>query len=191
MELILAAPDNCVQGFLAAGHVCTVTGYREYQPIARKYGVPIIVTGFEPVDILQGIYLCVEQLEAGRTEVQNQYSRSVSSEGNQTAQKLVADIFEIVPRQWRGIGTIANSGLRLRDKYRHFDALKNFKLEVSTTKESSDCISGSILKGTRKPSQCQAFGKRCTPEHPLGAPMVSSEGACAAYYRYRQLVGSK
>ena len=188
MEMILASPDNCVQGFLAAGHVCTVTGYREYKAIAQKYRVPIVVTGFEPVDILQGVYMCVKQLEAGRTEVENQYSRSVSFEGNTTAQKLVAEVFETAPRQWRGIGTIPHSGLRLRDEYSQFDALNQFKLEGYITKESTDCISGLILQGIKKPHQCKAFGKNCTPEHPLGAPMVSSEGACAAYYRYRQLV---
>ena len=187
MELILDSPDNCVQGFLAAGHVCTVTGYQEYNAIAKKYQIPIVVTGFEPIDILQGIYMCVKQLEAGTTEVENQYSRSVSLAGNQTAQKLVAEIFETVHRQWRGIGTIPHSGLRLREEYSKFDALNKFKLENETTPESSDCISGLILQGLKKPHQCPAFGKNCTPEQPLGAPMVSSEGACAAYYRYRQL----
>ena len=187
MELILDSPDNCVQGFLAAGHVCTVMGYKEYEAIAQKYQIPIVVTGFEPVDILQGVYLCIKQLEAGKTEVENQYTRSVSYEGNKTAQKLVAEVFATTPRQWRGIGKIANSGLRLREKYSQFDALNQFKLEDRTTKESPDCISGLILQGIKKPHQCQAFGTNCTPEHPLGAPMVSSEGACAAYYRYRQL----
>nr|WP_253274150.1 hydrogenase formation protein HypD [Myxosarcina sp. GI1] len=190
MEMILASPNNRVRGFLAAGHVCTITGYEAYYPIARKYGVPIVVTGFEPVDLLQGIYMCVRQLEAGSMEVENQYSRSVRLQGNRAARKLVAQIFETVPQQWRGMGTIANSGLRLRDEYGQFDALENFQLENSTTKESSNCISGSILQGTTKPHQCQAFGTSCTPEHPLGAPMVSSEGACAAYYRYRQLVSN-
>lgn len=187
MELILASPHNCVQGFLAAGHVCTVTGYSKYDAIAQKYHVPIVVTGFEPVDILQGIYMCVKQLEAGKTEVENQYSRSVSLEGNQTAQKIVAEVFDTVSRQWRGMGTIADSGLRLQDKYSQFDALNQFKLKDDTTQESPDCISGLILQGIKKPHQCQAFGKKCTPERPLGAPMVSSEGACAAYYCYRQL----
>jgi hydrogenase expression/formation protein HypD len=146
------------------------------------------VTGFEPVDILQGIYMCIQQLEAGRTEVENQYSRSVSLGGNKTAQKLVAEVFKTVPRQWRGIGIIPHSGLKLRQEYARFDALKQFKLEDRTKQESTDCISGLILQGIKKPHQCKAFGKNCTPEHPLGAPMVSAEGACAAYYRYRQLV---
>ena len=188
MEMILSSPDNCVQGFLAAGHVCTVTGYKEYEAIAQKYSIPIVVTGFEPTDILQGIYMCVQQLEAGTIKVENQYSRSVSLEGNLTAQKLVAKIFEPSPRQWRGIGTIPHSGLRLRPEYRQFDALTQFKLSDEITEASPDCISGLILQGIKKPQQCPAFGTKCTPERPLGAPMVSSEGACAAYYRYRQLL---
>ncbi|RMF24386.1 MAG: hydrogenase formation protein HypD [Cyanobacteria bacterium J083] len=187
MELILSSPDNRIQGFLAAGHVCTVMGYSQYKAIATKYRIPIVITGFEPVDILQGIYMCVEQLEAGKTEVENQYSRSVSLAGNLTAQKLVAEIFTTTSRQWRGIGMIADSGLRLRAKYSRFDAWQQFSLKQLTTAESSDCISGLILQGIKQPSQCKAFGKQCTPEHPLGAPMVSSEGACAAYYLYRQL----
>ena len=188
MEMILASPHNCVQGFLAAGHVCTVTGYEDYQAIALQYNIPIVVTGFEPVDILQGIYMCVKQLENGTVEVENQYARSVSFAGNKTAQQLIAAVFETVPRQWRGIGTIDDSGLQLRAEYSQFDALNRFKLENHVSQESSDCISGLILQGIKKPHQCQAFGKSCTPENPLGAPMVSSEGACAAYYRYRQLV---
>ena len=188
MELILSAADRRVQGFLAAGHVCTVTGYQSYKAIARKYGVPIVVTGFEPVDILQGIYMCVAQLEAGKTEVENQYARSVSFEGNKIAQDLIAEVFTTAPCQWRGIGTIDRSGLQLRPKYAQFDALSQLPLPNQSTSESPDCISGLILQGIKKPQECQAFGKQCTPEHPLGAPMVSSEGACAAYYRYRQLV---
>lgn len=188
MELILSASDNCVQGFLAAGHVCTVTGYAAYRAIAQKYHVPIVVTGFEPTDILQGVYMCVKQLESGRVEVANQYSRSVRFEGNQAARKLAAKIFETTSCHWRGIGIIPNSGLRLRSAYSQFDALNRFKLTDHAIQESSDCISGSILQGVKKPHQCSAFGKKCTPEHPLGAPMVSSEGACAAYYHYRQLV---
>ena len=191
MEMILASPDNCVQGFLAAGHVCTVMGYEDYQIIALQYDVPIVVTGFEPVDILQGIYMCVKQLESGMVEVENQYARAVSFEGNTTAQQLISTIFETTTYQWRGIGNIEDSGLKLRKEYSQFDALNRFKLETYKTKELSDCISGLILRGTKKPHQCQSFGKECTPEHPLGAPMVSSEGACAAYYRYRELVGGK
>lgn len=186
MEMILASPDNCVQGFLAAGHVCTVTGYEDYQAIALQYDIPIVVTGFEPVDILQGIYMCIKQLETGTVEVENQYARSVSFAGNEIAQQLISEVFETVSRQWRGIGTIDDSGLNLRAEYGQFDALNRFKLEDSVSQESSDCIGGSILQGIKKPHQCQAFGTSCTPEHPLGAPMVSSEGACAAYYSHRQ-----
>jgi hydrogenase expression/formation protein HypD len=188
METILASAENCVQGFLAAGHVCTITGYEDYLEIALQYNIPIVITGFEPVDILQGIYMCIKQLEAGIVEVENQYSRSVSYAGNQTAQQLMIEVFETTSRQWRGIGMIESSGLKLRDRYSKFDAEKRFNLKDHQTQESSDCISGLILQGIKKPTQCEAFGKKCTPENPLGAPMVSSEGACAAYYRYRQLV---
>ncbi|MCT7956331.1 hydrogenase formation protein HypD [Laspinema palackyanum] len=186
MEAILSAPHRKVQGFLAAGHVCTIMGYTEYEAIAPKYQVPIIVTGFEPVDILQGIYLCIKQLESGQAQVENQYSRSVRKEGNQPAQNILKEVFEIVPRQWRGIGEIAQSGLSLKPKYAQFNAENRFDLTGIQSEESPDCMSGLILQGVKKPHDCAAFGKRCTPEHPLGAPMVSSEGACAAYYRYRQ-----
>jgi len=187
MEMILDSPGNCVQGFLAAGHVCTITGYEDYQSIALQYDIPVVVTGFEPIDILQGIYMCIKQLEAGEVEVENQYARAVSFVGNRTAQQLTAEVFEETRRQWRGLGNIEDSGLKLRDRYSQFDAEKRFQLKDHNICESSDCISGSILQGIKKPYQCQAFGKKCTPENPLGAPMVSSEGACAAYYRYRQL----
>ncbi|MCT7997425.1 hydrogenase formation protein HypD [Laspinema olomoucense] len=186
MEAILSAPHRKVQGFLAAGHVCTIMGYTEYEAIAPKYQVPIIVTGFEPVDILQGIYLCIKQLESGQAQVENQYSRSVRKDGNQPAQNILKEVFEIVPRQWRGIGEIAQSGLNLKQKYAQFNAANRFDLTGIQSEESPDCMSGLILQGIKKPHDCEAFGKRCTPEHPLGAPMVSSEGACAAYYRYRQ-----
>ncbi len=188
MEAILASPNCQVQGFLAAGHVCTVMGYTEYYPIAEKYQCPIIVTGFEPVDILQGIYLCVQQLEAGKAEVENQYKRSVEEQGNIPAQQLIREVFEVTSRDWRGIGEIPHSGLKLRDKYGQFDAQKRFNLQSipSAFAEPSPCISGEIMQGVKKPHQCPAFSGECTPEHPLGAPMVSSEGACAAYYRYRQ-----
>ncbi|MCT7968258.1 hydrogenase formation protein HypD [Laspinema sp. D1] len=186
MEAILSAPHRKVQGFLAAGHVCTIMGYTEYEAIAPKYQVPIIVTGFEPVDILQGIYLCIKQLESGQAQVENQYSRSVRKNGNQPAQNILKEVFEIVPRQWRGIGEIAQSGLNLKQKYAQFNAENRFDLTGIQSEESPDCMSGLILQGVKKPHDCEAFGKRCTPEHPLGAPMVSSEGACAAYYRYRQ-----
>lgn len=185
IEAILSAPDNRVNGFLAAGHVCAVVGYEEYFPLAAKYNVPFVVTGFEPLDILQGIYMTVRQLESGRAEVENQYARCVRREGNLPAQKIVADVFEIVPRKWRGIGEIDHSGLGLRPAYADFDAERRFGLTGYTADESSECISGQILQGRCKPHECPAFGTRCTPEHPLGATMVSSEGACAAYYRYR------
>lgn len=186
MEVILSSSSNQVQGFLAAGHVCTVMGYTEYEPIAKKYHIPIVVTGFEPLDILQGIYLCIKQLCEGRSQVENQYIRSVRRHGNEVAQQLMQEVFEIVPRKWRGIGEIPQSGLGLREKYAKFDAQKRFDLNSFTVKEPAECISGLILQGIKKPHECSAFGKSCTPEHPLGAPMVSSEGACAAYYRYRQ-----
>jgi len=187
MEAILSSPQNQIQGFLAAGHVCTVMGYTEYEPIAQKYKVPIVVTGFEPLDLLQGIYMCVKQLEEGRCDVENQYVRSVRRDGNQPAQQIIKDVFEIRPRKWRGIGEIPQSGFGLRKKYSEFDAEQLFKIADYTIEESSECISGLILQGVKKPFECPAYGKKCTPEHPLGATMVSSEGACAAYYRYRGL----
>ncbi|HET6369780.1 MAG TPA: hydrogenase formation protein HypD, partial [Nitrospiria bacterium] len=183
IEAILSSPNNRVQGFLAAGHVCTVMGYTEYEPIARKFGVPIVVTGFEPIDILQGIHMCVRQLEEGRAEVENQYERSVRKEGNLPAQALIRKIFRIVPRAWRGIGQIPKSGLGLRDPYAAFDAERRFGLAGRRIEEPSECISGLVLQGLKRPHECPAFGGRCTPERPLGATMVSSEGACAAYYR--------
>ena len=186
MEAILGSPHNRVQGFLAAGHVCSVMGYTEYEPIAQKYRVPIVVTGFEPVDILQGIYMCVRQLEEGRIEVENQYARSVRREGNQPAIRLMREVFEIRPRKWRGIGEIPRSGLGLSPAYAAFDAETRFGVAGQTADESSECMSGLVLQGVMKPHECPAFGTRCTPEHPLGATMVSSEGACAAYYRYRR-----
>jgi hydrogenase expression/formation protein HypD len=186
MEAILSSPANRVQGFLAAGHVCTVMGFTEYEPLARRYRVPIVVTGFEPVDILQGVLMCVEQLEAGRAEVENQYTRSVRREGNTTAQQLIREVFRVVPRQWRGVGEIPQSGLGLSAAYAEFDAEQRFGVASARAEESSECISGLILQGVRKPHECAAFGTRCTPEQPLGATMVSSEGACAAYFRYRR-----
>lgn len=187
MEAILASPTHRVQGFLAAGHVCTVMGYIEYEPLARKYRVPIVVTGFEPLDILHGVYLCIRQLEEGRAEVENQYLRSVRREGNRTAQQLVQEVFQVVPRKWRGIGEIPQSGLGLRAEYARFDAELRFGLVSCLVEEPRECISGLVLQGVKKPYECPAFGTRCTPDSPLGAPMVSSEGACAAYYRYRGL----
>jgi hydrogenase expression/formation protein HypD len=185
MEAILSSSICRVQGFLAAGHVCTIMGYTEYYPIAEKYGVPIVVTGFEPVDILQGVLMCVKQLEEGRAEVENQYARSVRREGNIPAQQLISEVFRVVPRKWRGVGEIKQSGLSLAEKYERFDAEKRFDLADFTVEEPPECISGLILQGVLKPLDCPAFGNRCKPEHPLGATMVSSEGACAAYYRYR------
>jgi hydrogenase expression/formation protein HypD len=184
MEAILGAPGNQVQGFLAAGHVCTVMGYWEYEPIAEKYRVPIVVTGFEPLDLLQGIYLTLEALEEGRWGVENQYTRAVTRDGNRTAQKLLAEIFTVSDRQWRGIGLIPNSGYRLRPEFAAFDAEQRFGVTGVTAQESPLCIAGQILQGLKKPYECSAFGSLCRPEHPLGAPMVSSEGACAAYYSY-------
>ncbi|MEO0534299.1 MAG: hydrogenase formation protein HypD [Cyanobacteria bacterium P01_A01_bin.123] len=189
MEAILASPDCRVQGFLAAGHVCTVMGYGEYHAIAHKYHVPIVVTGFEPVDILQGVYLCLQQLEAGCAEIDNQYARSVQAQGNLLAQHLMEQVFQIVPRVWRGLGSLTQSGLGLKKPYDYLDVQVRFadRLRFQTDLLSVDntCISGLVLQGLKKPRDCPAFGTRCRPEHPLGAPMVSSEGACAAYYRYR------
>ncbi len=185
IEAILSSPDNRVQGFLAAGHVCAIMGYTEYEPIAKKYAVPIVVTGFEPVDLLQGIYRCVRQLEEGRCEVENAYGRSVTRPGNVTAQRVMREVFEVTDRKWRGIGEIPQSGLGLRGPYATYDAEVRFGLSDVSLDEPSECISGIILQGLKKPFDCPAFGTACTPEHPLGATMVSSEGACAAYYRYR------
>jgi hydrogenase expression/formation protein HypD len=185
MEAILGAPGNSVQGFLAAGHVCTVMGLWEYEPIAARYRVPIVVTGFEPLDLLQGIYMAVDAMEAGRCAVENQYSRLVTREGNRAAQRILAEVFEPVDRQWRGIGLIPQSGYRLRGPYGEYDAERRFGVGEILAPESSICIAGEILRGHKKPHQCPAFGTACAPEHPLGAPMVSSEGACAAYYAYR------
>ena len=184
VEAILDAEGCRVQGFLAPGHVCTVTGYTEYERIAASFGVPIVVTGFEPLDILQGIYMAIAQLEQGKAQVENQYVRVVKREGNIEAQKLMSEVFVVVNRKWRGLGEIAKSGLALSEPYQGFDAEGRFGLSSFKVEESTDCISGLILQGKRKPFDCAAFGERCLPEHPLGATMVSSEGACAAYYRY-------
>jgi hydrogenase expression/formation protein HypD len=184
MEAILGSPDNLVQGFLAAGHVCAVMGYWEYEPIAAKYRVPIVVTGFEPLDLLQGIMMTVKALEEGRHGVENQYSRVVSRDGNEGAQRVISQVFEVQDRSWRGIGEIPGSGLGVRSEFSVFDAERRFAVEKISARESPECIAGDILRGLKKPHQCSAFGVRCTPDHPLGAPMVSSEGACAAYYQY-------
>jgi hydrogenase expression/formation protein HypD len=187
MEAILSSPECKVQGFLAAGHVCTVMGFTEYEPIAKKYRVPVVVTGFEPIDILQGVLMCVSQLEQGRAEVENQYKRSVRRNGNLEAQKLIREVFSISSRKWRGIGEIPKSGLSLREQYSAYDAELKFNLADYDAPESPDCLSGLVMQGRVKPEDCPAFGARCTPEKPLGAPMVSSEGACAAYFRYRHV----
>ena len=184
IEAILNAPGNEVQGFLAPGHVCTVMGYWEYEPIAKRYQVPIVVTGFEPLDILQGLYMTLRALEEGRPVVENQYTRSVRREGSVQAQQFIRRVFEVTDRAWRGIGVLPQSGLRLREEYADFDAERRFDVAEMVVEESPECIAGLILQGRKKPPECSAFGTRCTPEHPLGAPMVSSEGACAAYYQY-------
>jgi hydrogenase expression/formation protein HypD len=176
-----------VQGFLAAGHVCAVMGYEEYEPIAEAHRVPIVVTGFEPLDLVQGIYMAVSALEEGRVSVENQYRRAVCRAGNPAAKRLMGEVFEVCDRAWRGVGVIPRSGLRLRGPYRRFDAEDRFPDDRPQARESEACIAGLILRGLRKPVQCPAFGSACTPERPLGAPMVSSEGACAAYYRYARV----
>jgi hydrogenase expression/formation protein HypD len=184
IEALLASADNRVEAFLAAGHVCTVMGWTEYEPIAARYGVPLVVTGFEPLDIVQGTLLAVRQLESGRAEVENQYTRSVRREGNLTARAVLEEAFQVCDRKWRGIGEIPRSGLRVSERFAAFDAERRFPVGGVTTEEPSVCIAGLVLRGQKKPSDCPAFGAVCTPERPLGAPMVSSEGACAAYYHY-------
>jgi hydrogenase expression/formation protein HypD len=181
---ILQSPLNRVQGFLGPGHVCTVMGYREYEPITARFRVPIVITGFEPLDLLEGTLMTVQQLEQGRAEVENQYSRVVSREGNRVAQDLVNKVFEVCDRKWRGVGSIPKSGYKLRWEFRDHDAERLFDVKEIDTKEPEICISGLVLKGVKKPHDCPAFGKQCSPEHPLGATMVSAEGACAAYYAY-------
>jgi hydrogenase expression/formation protein HypD len=184
MEAILSAPGNKVQGFLAAGHVCTVMGYEEYLDLAARFRAPIVVTGFEPVDLLEGILMAVRQLEAGRHEVENQYVRSVRRKGNSEAQKIIQEVYEICDRPWRGIGVLPRSGLRLTLDFRDMDAEERFSVASIRPTEPPECRSGEVLQGRLRPDECPAFGTRCTPEHPLGAPMVSSEGACAAYWKY-------
>jgi hydrogenase expression/formation protein HypD len=184
MEAILSAPQNRVQGFLAAGHVCTVMGYGDYLALAERHRVPIVVTGFEPVDLLEGILMTVRQLEADRHEVENQYVRSVRREGNRPAREIIADVYEICDRPWRGLGVLPRSGLRLRCPYRDFDAEVRFAVASVSAIEPAECRSGEVLQGLLRPDECAAFGNRCTPDHPLGAPMVSAEGACAAYWKY-------
>ena len=183
---ILESPKNIVNGFLAAGHVCAVMGVEEYGPIVESYQTPIVVTGFEPLDILRGIEMCVLQLEQGRAELENQYSRIVRRAGNPTARAQIGRVFTTVSRKWRGIGEIDESGWELRSEYHHFDAARRFQVQDMQADEPPECIAGEVLQGHKKPHECSAFGQSCTPERPLGAPMVSAEGACAAYYRYRR-----
>jgi hydrogenase expression/formation protein HypD len=189
MTAILQSPLNRVQGFLGPGHVCAVMGWSEYEPIAARYGVPIVITGFEPVDLLQGILMTVRQLEQGRAEVENAYARAVAREGNMPARRMIAQVFDIADRSWRGIGIIPKSGYKLSYAYREHDADRIFQVESIRTREPEICIAGQVLKGQKKPVDCPAFGTECTPQTPLGATMVSAEGACAAYYNYgRHLV---
>ena len=184
MEALMSSPDNQVQGFLAAGHVCAVMGYWEYEPIVEKYQIPIIVTGFEPLDLLQGIYMTLAALEEGRWGVENQYVRAVDRDGNQPAQALIKEVFDVCDRKWRGIGEIPMSGYRLKPKYAQYEAEQRFDVGEIVAQEAPECIAGEILLGLKKPHECTAFGTKCTLENPLGAPMVSAEGACAAYLQY-------
>jgi hydrogenase expression/formation protein HypD len=184
IEAILSSPRNRVQGFLGPGHVCTVVGYEEYEPLAERFGVPIVVTGFEPLDILEGVLMVVRQLEQGRAEVENQYSRVLGREGNLGAQRLIGKVFSVSDRKWRGVGTIPRSGYELSEEFRDLDAERRFGVEAIDTAEPAVCIAGEILQGIKKPHDCPAFGNDCNPQHPLGATMVSAEGACAAYYAY-------
>jgi len=186
IRALLSSPGNRIQGFIAPGHVCTVVGYREYDDLAREFSIPIVVGGFEPVDLLEAIHMLAHQLELGTACVQNQYARSVSYQGNLPAQQILQEVFEVTDQKWRGIGEIAQSGMRFRPEYADYDANRLFDLDLISADEPAECISALVLQGQRKPIECPAFAKRCTPETPLGAPMVSSEGACAAYYRYRR-----
>ncbi len=185
MRALLSSEHCSVQGFLGAGHVCSIMGYHEYLPIAEQFRIPIVITGFEPVDIVQGLYLCIKQLEQQRHEVENQYSRIVTQAGNQTAQQLMQQVFTGIDQNWRGLGVIQDSGWTLKPEFDRWNAEKRFAVDGIATQEPRACRSGDVLQGLIKPHQCAEFGNRCTPEHPLGATMVSSEGACAAYYRYR------
>jgi hydrogenase expression/formation protein HypD len=184
MELLAASRDNSVHGFLGAGHVCTVAGYECYREFVRKYRLPVVVTGFEPIDLLTGILECVRQLEAGQAEVTNCYGRSAAAEGNRQALEMMEEVYEICDRDWRGLGTIPGGGFRLHSAWSKFDAAVRFGMQAEAARECSDCPSGKVLAGRMKPTECEHFGRRCTPDSPLGAPMVSAEGACAAYFRY-------
>lgn len=184
MEAILSDEENKIDAFLAAGHVCTIMGMEEYEPITQKYETPIVVTGFEPVDLLQGILMAIKQLEKGEFKVENQYTRYVQREGNKMAMNTISEVFTTSDRIWRGIGSIPQSGYEVNEEYKQYNARLKFGLNLPIAEENKDCISGDIMKGLKKPKQCENFGNKCKPEHPLGAPMVSSEGACAAYYNY-------
>ena len=186
IRLLLASPHNQVQGFIAPGHVCTVMGYRQYEALSREFRVPIVVGGFEPLDLLEAIHMLVIQLEEGRAEVENQYVRSARYEGNLPAQRMMESVFEVCDRKWRGIGLIPQSGLRLRPEFAAHDAERRFGLAELAAEEPAECISAEVLQGRKRPTDCPAFGRRCTPQNPLGAPMVSAEGACAAHYQYRR-----
>jgi hydrogenase expression/formation protein HypD len=186
IRALLASHENRVQGFIAPGHVCTIMGCGEYDGLVRDFGVPIVVGGFEPIDLLQAILMLVQQLEAGQAKIENQYVRSVSYAGNLFAQRAIREVFEVADQKWRGIGMIPQSGLRLREEYSAYDANKVFDLHMISADEPAECISAQVLQGLRRPPDCPAFAIRCTPQNPLGAPMVSSEGACAAYYHYRR-----
>jgi hydrogenase expression/formation protein HypD len=188
IKAVIDDEESKIDGFLAAGHVCTIMGNSEYHPLSKTYEVPIVVTGFEPLDVLQGILMVVRQLEANKAEVENQYARIVKEEGNPEAQKMIHQIFEIKNQIWRGIGEIPDSGYQVRPEYGGFDAKRKFQIEIPEAPENPDCISGQIMKGLKKPFECSQFGKKCKPTNPLGAPMVSSEGACAAYYHFSGLV---
>lgn len=184
MEAILSDEENKIDAFLAAGHVCTIMGTEEYDPIAATYKIPIVITGFEPADLLQGILMAVQQLENGEHKVENQYARYVEKEGNRRAQDVINSVFAVQDKVWRGIGNIPHSGYEVSHEYKNYNARVKFHIDIELAEENKNCISGEIMKGLKKPVQCPNFGTLCKPEHPLGAPMVSSEGACAAYYHY-------
>jgi len=188
MEAVMNDEESNIQAFLAAGHVCTIMGMEEYFPLVEKYRIPMVVTGFEPVDLLQGILMCVQQLEKGEAKLENQYSRVVRPDGNRQAQKVIHEVFQITDREWRGLGTIPISGYELKPEFAAYDANLKFQVSIEEAKECEDCIAGLVLKGIKKPRECSQFGKKCRPETPLGAPMVSSEGACAAYYHFHQAI---
>jgi hydrogenase expression/formation protein HypD len=187
IEAVMDDELSNIQGFLAAGHVCTIMGYEEYHPLAEKFNIPMVVTGFEPLDLVQGILMVIQQLEKGEARVENQYTRMVKEAGNKSAKEIIFEVFEVHDRTWRGIGVIGDSGYEVKDKYALFDAKKKFTIDIPEAPENPECISGEIMKGIKKPFECPAFGKTCTPVNPLGAPMVSSEGACAAYYHFAKV----